>query len=189
MTNKEIKIIFLGGMSESGKSTAGIYFQKTLNYERLKIIKIEKELMDYFQIDYSGNKENFSNALEKLYQQENIYELFLEKILIYSNGKNVTLESLYRSEIFTNITNLHKKTYCFYFEANKNLRMLREFVKVNLENPMPHCRFVNHFEIKESFKRKHNAHLVKEFATHIINNDDSKENFYSKLKDIEKSLN
>lgn len=183
------KIVFIGGMSESGKSTAGIFLEKNLNYKRIKIINIEKELLKDFGIrNLNVSKDKFSDLLKYLYSQKNIYALFLHKIYDYSIGQNVVLESLYRSKLFLEIQKLHPKTYCFYLEATKTNRINREFLKVTTQENIDFNQHCINFEQKEKFKRTHKAHMVKNVATHLINNNGTLEKLLLKIKDLESKL-
>ncbi|WP_036464098.1 AAA family ATPase [Mycoplasmopsis sturni] len=186
----DIKIIFLAGMSESGKSTVGMFLEKELNYKRIKIIQIEKVLLENlgFPISEKTSKEEFNDLLIYLHSQKDTYSNFLKIIYALSKSKNIVLESLYRSDLFIQIQKLHPKTFCLYLEADKEKRIAREFNKIKKNQQISFEEMQKTFEQKENFKQKHNAHLVKDVATHIVNNNDNLNNLLAKIKEIEAKL-
>ncbi|MGY6172199.1 hypothetical protein ACW95P_02550 [Candidatus Mycoplasma pogonae] len=165
-------IIFLGGMSESGKSFVGNFLETEENFKRIKIIEIEKELLNFYRIDFGKTKENFSQALKNLYFQQNVFEKFLEKIVEKSEGKNVSLESLYSNQLFLGIKSVYEKTFCIFIEADSEIRMQREYQKESHNgNKQTFEEFEKYFWEKENFKKEHKADLVKNVADFVVNNN------------------
>ncbi|VEU59637.1 hypothetical protein [Mesomycoplasma neurolyticum] len=158
-------IVFIGGMSESGKSHTGIYLEKKHNFQRIKIIKIQKKLMQINNIEYNEN--NFSESLSKLFKIKNIYLNFINLILEEAKDKNIVLESLYDKNIYLEIKKLHSQTFCIFLKANWLKRILREKRKTNLT----FFKTLKKVKKKEKFKKNKNAHTVKVVSDFIIINN------------------
>lgn len=175
------KIIFLSGMSESGKSFSGMFLEKHLNYKRIKIIQIEKELMRDYGIKLSIIPEKFNDNLKELYAQKNVYNLFLNKIFQKSKQKNIVLESLYKKELFLELKKIYKETFCIFLKADKRKRIQREFLKESQINEITLKDLKIKFEEKEKFKKKHKAHLLEKYANIIIKNNRTKKDLENKI--------
>lgn len=171
----------LGGLSECGKSTAGLYFA-SIGIKRMKIIAIEKEMMLERNYQFSGHPTE--NDFKKLYANnpEQIFREFLYRLIgkMQEAGTHyASIESLYRSELGAYLKKeLGAKMLNIYIEAPLEIRAKREFNKQTSANGENYTfdEIVERTKKKDQFKIKHGALRVKEIADIIVNNDKFVEN-------------
>ncbi|MGL6207295.1 MAG: hypothetical protein ACRC1X_05875 [Lactobacillus panisapium] len=171
----------LGGLSECGKSAAGLYFD-SIGIKRMKIIAIEKEMMLERNYQFSGHPTE--NDFEKLYANtpEQIFREFLYRLIgkMQEAGTHyASIESLYRSELGAYLKKeLGAKMLNIYIEAPLEVRAKREFKKQTIDNGENYTfdEIVERTKKKDQFKIKHGALRVKEIADIIVNNDKFVEN-------------
>lgn len=171
----------LGGLSECGKSAAGLYFD-SIGIKRMKIIAIEKEMMLERNYQFSGHPTE--NDFKKLYANnpEQIFREFLYRLIgkMQEAGTHyASIESLYRSELGTYLKKeLGAKMLNIYIEAPLEVRAKREFKKQTIDNGKNYTfdEIVERTKKKDQFKIKHGALRVKEIADIIVNNDKFVEN-------------
>ena len=171
----------LGGLSECGKSAAGLYFD-SIGIKRMKIIAIEKEMMLERNYQFSGHPSE--NDFKKLYANnpEQIFREFLYRLIgkMQEAGTHyASIESLYRSELGAYLKKeLGEKMLNIYIEAPLEVRAKREFKKQTIDNGENYTfdEIVERTKKKDQFKIKHGALRVKEIADIIVNNDKFVEN-------------
>lgn len=171
----------LGGLSECGKSAAGLYFD-SIGIKRMKIIAIEKEMMLERNYQFSGHPTE--NDFKKLYANnpEQIFREFLYRLIgkMQEAGTHyASIESLYRSELGAYLKKeLGAKMLNIYIEAPLGVRAKREFKKQTIDNGENYTfdEIVERTKKKDQFKIKHGALRVKEIADIIVNNDKFVEN-------------
>lgn len=171
----------LGGLSECGKSAAGLYFD-SIGIKRMKIIAIEKEMMLERNYQFSGHPSE--NDFKKLYANnpEQIFREFLYRLIgkMQEAGTHyASIESLYRSELGAYLKKeLGAKMLNIYIEAPLGVRAKREFKKETIDNGENYTfdEIVERTKKKDQFKIKHGALRVKEIADIIVNNDKFVEN-------------
>lgn len=171
----------LGGLSECGKSAAGLYFD-SIGIKRMKIIAIEKEMMLERNYQFSGHPTE--NDFKKLYANnpEQIFREFLYRLIgkMQEAGTHyASIESLYRSELGAYLKKeLGAKMLNIYIEAPLEVRAKREFKKQTIDNGKNYTfdEIVERTKKKDQFKIKHGALRVKEIADIIVNNDKFVEN-------------
>lgn len=171
----------LGGLSECGKSAAGLYFD-SIGIKRMKIIAIEKEMMLERNYQFSGHPTE--NDFKKLYANnpEQIFREFLYRLIgkMQEAGTHyASIESLYRSELGAYLKKeLGAKMLNIYIEAPLEVRAKREFKKQTIANGENYTfdEIVERTKKKDQFKIKHGALRVKEIADIIVNNDKFVEN-------------
>lgn len=171
----------LGGLSECGKSAAGLYFD-SIGIKRMKIIAIEKEMMLERNYQFSGHPTE--NDFKKLYANnpEQIFREFLYRLIgkMQEAGTHyASIESLYRSELGAYLKKeLGAKMLNIYIEAPLEVRAKREFKKQTIANGENYtfAEIVERTKKKDQFKIKHGALRVKEIADIIVNNDKFVEN-------------
>lgn len=171
----------LGGLSECGKSAAGLYFD-SIGIKRMKIIAIEKEMMLERNYQFSGHPTE--NDFKKLYANnpEQIFREFLYRLIgkMQEAGTHyASIESLYRSELGAYLKKeLGAKMLNIYIEAPLEVRAKREFKKQTIDNGENYTfdEIVERTKKKDQFKIKHGALRVKEIADIIVNNDKFVEN-------------
>ncbi|MCO6532729.1 hypothetical protein [Lactobacillus sp.] len=171
----------LGGLSECGKSAAGLYFD-SIGIKRMKIIAIEKEMMLERNYQFSGHPTE--NDFKKLYANnpEQIFREFLYRLIgkMQEAGTHyASIESLYRSELGAYLKKeLREKMLNIYIEAPLEVRAKREFKKQTIDNGENYTfdEIVERTKKKDQFKIKHGALRVKEIADIIVNNDKFVEN-------------
>lgn len=171
----------LGGLSECGKSAAGLYFD-SIGIKRMKIIAIEKEMMLERNYQFTGHPTE--NDFKKLYANnpEQIFREFLYRLIgkMQEAGTHyASIESLYRSELGTYLKKeLGAKMLNIYIEAPLEVRAKREFKKQTIDNGKNYTfdEIVERTKKKDQFKIKHGALRVKEIADIIVNNDKFVEN-------------
>lgn len=171
----------LGGLSECGKSAAGLYFD-SIGIKRMKIIAIEKEMMLERNYQFSGHPTE--NDFKKLYANnpEQIFREFLYRLIgkMQEAGTHyASIESLYRSELGAYLKKeLGAEMLNIYIEAPLEVRAKREFKKQTIDNGENYTfdEIVERTKKKDQFKIKHGALRVKEIADIIVNNDKFVEN-------------
>lgn len=171
----------LGGLSECGKSTVGLYFA-SIGIKRMKIIAIEKEMMLERNYQFSGHPTE--NDFKKLYANnpEQIFREFLYRLIgkMQEAGTHyASIESLYRSELGAYLKKeLGAKMLNIYIEAPLEIRAKRELKKQTSANGENYIfdEIVERTKKKDQFKIKHGALRVKEIADIIVNNDKFVEN-------------
>lgn len=171
----------LGGLSECGKSAAGLYFD-SIGIKRMKIIAIEKEMMLERNYQFTGHPTE--NDFKKLYANnpEQIFREFLYRLIgkMQEAGTHyASIESLYRSELGAYLKKeLGAKMLNIYIEAPLEVRAKREFKKQTIDNGKNYTfdEIVERTKKKDQFKIKHGALRVKEIADIIVNNDKFVEN-------------
>ena len=171
----------LGGLSECGKSAAGLYFD-SIGIKRMKIIAIEKEMMLERNYQFTGHLTE--NDFKKLYANnpEQIFREFLYRLIgkMQEAGTHyASIESLYRSELGAYLKKeLGAKMLNIYIEAPLEVRAKREFKKQTIDNKENYTfdEIVERTKKKDQFKIKHGALRVKEIADIIVNNDKFVEN-------------
>lgn len=171
----------LGGLSECGKSAAGLYFD-SIGIKRMKIIAIEKEMMLERNYQFTGHPTE--NDFKKLYANnpEQIFREFLYRLIgkMQEAGTHyASIESLYRSELGAYLKKeLGAKMLNIYIEAPLEVRAKREFKKQTIDNGENYIfdEIVERTKKKDQFKIKHGALRVKEIADIIVNNDKFVEN-------------
>lgn len=171
----------LGGLSECGKSAAGLYFD-SIGIKRMKIIAIEKEMM--LERNYQFTRHPTENDFKKLYANnpEQIFREFLYRLIgkMQEAGTHyASIESLYCSELGAYLKKeLGAKMLNIYIEAPLEVRAKREFKKQTIDNGENYTfdEIVERTKKKDQFKIKHGALRVKEIADIIVNNDKFVEN-------------
>lgn len=171
----------LGGLSECGKSAAGLYFD-SIGIKRMKIIAVEKEMMLERNYQFSGHPTE--NDFKKLYANnpEQIFREFLYRLIGKMQEAGTyyaSIESLYRSELGAYLKKeLGAKMLNIYIEAPLEVRAKREFKKQTIDNGENYTfdEIVERTKKKDQFKIKHGALRVKEIADIIVNNDKFVEN-------------
>ena len=171
----------LGGLSECGKSAAGIYFD-SIGIKRMKIIEIEKEMMIERNYQFTGHpsEQDFTNLYAK--DTEQVFKEFLYRLIGKMQEENIhyaSIESLYRSELGVYLKKeLGPKMMNIYIEAPLEVRAQREYQKQTIDNGKDFTfdEIVERTKNKDQFKIKHGALKVKDIADIIVNNDSFVEN-------------
>ena len=171
----------LGGLSECGKSAAGIYFD-SIGIKRMKIIEIEKEMMIERNYQFTGHpsEQDFTNLYAK--DTEQVFKEFLYRLIGKMQEENIhyaSIESLYRSELGVYLKKeLGPKMMNIYIEAPLEVRAQREYKKQTIDNGenFTFDEIVERTKKKDQFKIKHGALKVKDIADIIVNNDSFVEN-------------
>ena len=171
----------LGGLSECGKSAAGIYFD-SIGIKRMKIIAIEKEMMIERNYQFTGHpsEQDFTNLYAK--DTEQVFKEFLYRLIGKMQEENIhyaSIESLYRSELGVYLKKeLGPKMMNIYIEAPLEVRAQREYQKQTIDNGKDFTfdEIVEQTKNKDQFKIKHGALKVKDIADIIVNNDSFVEN-------------
>lgn len=171
----------LGGLSECGKSAAGIYFD-SIGIKRMKIIAIEKEMMIERNYQFTGHpsEQDFTNLYAK--DTEKVFKEFLYRLIGKMQEENIhyaSIESLYRSELGVYLKKeLSPKMMNIYVEAPLEVRAQREYKKQTIDNGenFTFDEIVGRTKRKDQFKIKHGALKVKDIADIIVNNDSFVEN-------------
>ncbi|MDF7681929.1 hypothetical protein PT287_00135 [Lactobacillus sp. ESL0679] len=171
----------LGGLSECGKSAAGLYLD-SIGIKRMKIIQIEKDMMrerGYDFVDHPS-EEDFQNLYAD--NQQEIFREFFYRLVGEMEKANIhyaSIESLYRAELGVYLKQLlGSKMMNIYIEAPLKVRATREFKKQTIDNGKEFTfeEIVARTKKKDQFKIKHGAKEVKKIADIIINNDSFVEN-------------
>ena len=171
----------LGGLSESGKSAAGIYFD-SIGIKRMKIIAVEKEMMIERNYQFTGHpsEQDFTNLYAK--DTEKVFKEFLYRLIGKMQDENIhyaSIESLYRSELGVYLKKeLGSKMMNIYIEAPLEVRSQREYKKQTIDNGKNFTfeQIIERTKKKDQFKIKHGALKVKDIADIIVNNDSFVEN-------------
>ena len=186
-------IVALGGLSESGKSSVGLYLQQN-GFERVKIVSIEREMMvergiikphdilkeRHFDILYKNMLEACEDFWKKL-------KVRMDKV----NSQYATIESIYRPELSSFLKQKLKERYLFlYFEAPFSSRVAREYQRLLKEQSCENIDLetvTEQVRKKDGFKIKHQANQIKQIADYIIYNTGTEEALYKKVDAIIKN--
>lgn len=171
----------LGGLSECGKSAAGIYLDSN-GIKRIKIIQIEKEMMIDRGYKFEGHPSE--NDFTRLYakNQEEVFREFLFRLInkMKKAGTHyASIESLYRAPLGVYLKKeLGPKMMNIYIKAPLEVRAQREFKKQTIDNGKNYTfeEILLRTKKKDQFKIKHGAKEVEDIADIIINNDNFVEN-------------
>lgn len=171
----------LGGLSECGKSAAGLYFD-SIGIKRMKIIAIEKEMMLERNYQFTGHpaEDDFTRLYANNIDQ--VFREFLYRLIgkMQEAGTHyASIESLYRSELGAYLKKeLGAKMLNIYIEAPLEVRAKREFKKQTVDNGENYTfdEIIERTKKKDQFKIKHGALKVKDIADIIVNNDSFVEN-------------
>ena len=190
-----IEAIFtLGGLSECGKTSAGVYLEELpYNIKRYKIIHFEKDMMEARGYDLSNGMHD--NHFIDLYAEPHRDEAFKEFIIRLvaqmkkDNVKRASIESLYRAPFGLFLKGeLGIKCANIYISVPIELRAKRQWEKncskgqisVTLEETLAKV------EKKDIFKNKHRASECNESADYVVDNgyDVSREMYLNSIKKI-----
>lgn len=170
----------LGGLSECGKTSAGLYMDH-IGVKRLKIIQIEKEMMEERGYDLSLGMKEYH--FDELYQEnrDEVFREFLYRLIIKLQAEGVkyaSIESLYRAELGVFLKKeLGARMINIFIDAPLKVRAEREYQKINERAAREDGAIVRLEEIiqrtsqKDAFKIRHGADRVKNIADIIIKND------------------
>ena len=176
-------LITLGGLSECGKTTAGLHYE-SIGFERIKIIQIEREIMLDRGFDLSnGMTDQHFVALYKCEPEKTFREFLfrLIDILKAKQKKFVSIESLYRAPLGSFLkSELEDKVINIFIDAPIEVRAQRELIKINRnneENSLPMVSLetvIAQVARKDEFKIEHNAMDCLSIADVVISNDSNK---------------
>ena len=188
-------LISLGGLSECGKTTAGIYYE-SIGFERIKIIQIEREIMIDRGFDLSSGMTDLHFVELYKYEPEKTFKEFLFRLVEIMKAKRkkfASIESLYRASLGEFLkTELNEKVINIFIDAPIEVRAQRELVKINQHNQKNNLPIVNLEDVivqvrrKDEFKIKHNALDCRDIADEVVLNDSSKsfDDFINELNSI-----
>lgn len=179
-------LISLGGLSECGKSEAGIYL-KNKGYARLKIIDFEHQVMRMNGYDLSNGirPEHYDKLYE--FDAESSINVFLNLIsnhLKIIDVNYAVLESMYRSKMATYLKELlGDRMVNVYVKAPLHSRVTRQCLKKHgsLNN---YDLVMNRVKEKDNFKRKIGVESLENIADYIIDNSISKEDYLKEIDNI-----
>ena len=179
-----IEVVFtLGGLSECGKTTAGIYLESLpLNIKRYKIIQIEREMMLERGFDLSNGMKD-EHFLE-LYDESKCEEVFKEFVvrlvehLKRDNLRRVSIESLYRAPFGAFLKKyLGNRCANIYIEAPIEVRVKRQLCKVSSEahenEKISYEEMLARVLQKDFFKEQHRASECKVIADYVVDNNEN----------------
>ena len=189
-----IEAIFtLGGLSECGKTSAGIYLEE-LPYQikRYKIIHIEKQMMEArgYNLTDGMKDEHFQQLYSSLDCEDTFKEFIvrLVKRMKLDNVKRASIESLYRApfgEFLKNV--LGERCANIYIDAPVELRARRQWEKKCMEEGAVSLDYItNIVKEKDIFKEIHKASECKTIADYVVDNGEniSKDKFLAEIKMI-----
>lgn len=178
-----MKIIGLGGLSESGKSYSGKYLSKKYSIPKVKIVKY----IDEFRIQYFNNEINLEKFHRYLYDNPNDFtRFFLDKMidLLYQEYEKypfIVIESLrdpFFGEYFKR--KLENDFIIIHLEASFENRVAREALKVG--KSLSNVRDLTYE--KDLLKVSQGALVYKNMSDYIIENDEKVEILNEKLDRI-----
>jgi len=188
-------LIALGGLSESGKSSVGMYLQR-YGFQRIKIISIEREMMMDRGIISEGEtlkEEHF----DRLYM--NVEETCREFLVRLSNRIEnrelscVSIESIYRPELSLYLKKeLGNEYQCLFFEAPMSKRVERELIRLRNEEKRSDINYSTvmlQVKQKDAFKTKHRADRIREIADYVVDNSGTESTLYEKVDSILREYN
>lgn len=173
-------MLSLGGLSECGKTSAGFYLDR-IGVKRMKIIQIEREMMEERGYDLSeGMKEHH---FDELYEGDidEAFREFLYRLISKLQDEGIryaSIESLYRAELGVFLKKeLGARMINVFIDAPLEVRAERELQKINEKAGLENGSRATLEEIiwrtsrKDAFKIRHGADHVKDIADIIIKND------------------
>lgn len=181
----------LSGLSESGKSAAGLYFD-SIGIKRMKIIQFEKEMMRDRGYDFTDHpsEEDFVRLYAD--DEENTFREWLYRLICKMEEENIhyaSIESLYRAKLGSFLKReFGNKMLNVYIDAPFDIRVRREYQKQKQNNPNTTFEEIKKLdEQKDQFKIQHGALEVKDIADIIVNNGEnvtSKEDYLNIMRGI-----
>lgn len=182
-----MKIIALGGLSESGKSYSGKYLENQYSIPRIKIVNyIEKYRKQYFNEEI--NLEDFHRYL---YDNPNkLTEFFLDKFIYelnqnYSDYPFIVIESLRDPFLGEYLKKVLKNDFIIiYLETSLEKRVLRESLKTGLNSSKVNLMVYE----KDITKVEQGALKYKQLADYIIENNYSVDKLNLTLNNIVSNL-
>ncbi|MBP2057513.1 cytidylate kinase [Lactobacillus colini] len=177
----------LGGLSESGKSAAGLYFD-SIGIKRMKIIQVESDMMRERGIEFEDRPKEAE--FQKLYSEdhEQLFREFLYRLIAKMKQENVqyaSIESLYRAELGAYLKRiLADRMINIYIDAPLELRAKRESIKQKDLN-LSLAEMIARTKKKDQFKIEHGALEVRDIADIIVNNGENIANLNQYLKIID----
>lgn len=180
-----IEAIFtLGGLSECGKTTAGIRLENLpFGIKRYKIIEIEKEMM--IARGYNISSGLSDNHFLALYRDntEEVFKEFTMRLIAHlkeEGATRVSIESLYRAPLGEFLKReFGEKCSNIYIEAPVELRARRQYLKKRKEALVANDSCISYELVldsvkkKDEFKEQHNAPECKRIADYVIENDEN----------------
>lgn len=188
--NNAIKIISLGGLSDCGKSSAGIFFE-SLGIKRLKIVTFEETIMKNRGFDTTkGLKDEYFEYLYLNENKESTLEEFLELISKYMIENNIaiaSLESMYRPEMVNYLKgNLRDRYISIFIEAPLEKRLEREWNKRKGDVEFNELKKLT--TKRDIFKNTLGASDVKLISDYVIDNSGSESLLHCNLQKAIKNL-
>lgn len=178
-----MKIIGLGGLSESGKSYSGKYLSEKYSVPKVKIVKYIEE----FRSRYFRNEIDLEDFHRYLYTKPGDFtDFFLDKMIAilykeYGKYPFIVIESLrdpFLGEYFKR--KLKNDFIIIYLEATLENRVARESLKI--DKTISEVRNLTYE--KDILKVSHGALEYKKMSDYTIRNDEMKEILNEKLDKI-----
>lgn len=172
------KVFLIGGMSESGKSTAGKYLDSR-GIKRLKIVTFLTKVKEAESVS-----DEFVSWNEKAERErpEWLAMRFVEEFERYCNDQGIKyccLESLYTPNFAQAVSaGLQGKIVVVFIDISQEIRIMRQMTRENLASVEEARAYIIPRDQK---KEEWGTHKVKDIADEIINNAGSIGDLYGML--------
>lgn len=173
-----MKIISVGGLSECGKSTVGLYCINK-GYLRLKIGKYYKEY--YSKLKSNLDFMDWSKHMDQTNPEE-IAKYLLSRVLEdikTNNAKGAILESLYGDILARNLKQLYPEGFKVLFvSAKESVRAERQATKASFNS---YEEALEDLRNRDAVKVSWGALRTEEIADFVIENNCSKKEYLTKI--------
>lgn len=176
------KVFLIGGMSESGKSSLGKYFDLK-GIKRLKIISFLKNVMQK-----EGGAEDFHTWNEKNVKErpEWVYEVFTNEFLEVTSKEGVefcVLESLYNPDLALYMKKAlgNHVAIVIYVNMGEDIRLQRQMIRQNLSN-IEEAKSL--LLPRDKMKREWGVPQIEPIADHVIDNSGTIQELYNRADEI-----
>jgi hypothetical protein len=172
-------VVGLGGLSECGKSSIGLYLDDKRGINRIKI----KHLMEKLELRYGADQFPFEEGIYGI-GKEVMTALFSERLSEYFSERGIStaaIESLHNFEFTRNLKlSMGEKLRVVYVDTPREIRILRNSKNFNGDLRESE-REVNR---KDKIKLSRGAAKIKGIADLVIDNSKSFEKTIDKLEDF-----
>lgn len=177
------KAFLLSGLSECGKSTAGMYFD-SIGIKRMKLVKV----LAYKEMKKNKNINPYEYAVELAKEKGEIFvaQKFIDNLTDICNRENTrycSVESLiYRRNAEYIKSKMPDRFIITYIDMPEKERLKRQMIRSRVDIEEAKKIMLPRDKIKMS----HGAHEIKNIADVVINNEGSLEELYSQLLKMSK---
>lgn len=176
------KVFLIGGMSESGKSTLGRYFDSK-GIARLKIVTFLKSVMEREGVQGDFTEWNEKNVKER---PEWVYKVFTEEFIAATSREGIeccALESLYGPELGLYMKGMlgNDTVIIIYVDMDEGVRLQRQIIRENLSS-IEEAKTL--LLPRDERKREWGVPRIEPVADYVVDNSGTIQELYDTADDI-----